>query len=170
MEQAIITPSCGTGTLDPMDAEKVFEITSGLSISMREKYGFKILVVAGPKDLKLAQAVIKHIHYPVINLAARTSVSQLASVLKRCRLFISNDSGPAHLASSFGINTIVLFGPTLPEITAPRSERVKIFQDDIGCKLPCYQIDCPDNRCMQSISVEQIFATVKRIFDSITKN
>jgi len=39
-EQAIITPSCGTGSLDPQDAEKVFEMTAALSKAMREKYGY----------------------------------------------------------------------------------------------------------------------------------
>ena len=40
VEQAIITPSCGTGSMDPEDAEKVFEMTALLSNAMREKYGF----------------------------------------------------------------------------------------------------------------------------------
>ena len=39
-EQAIITPSCGTGSMDPADAEKVFELTAALSVTMKEKYGF----------------------------------------------------------------------------------------------------------------------------------
>lgn len=40
MEQAIITPSCGTGSMSPEDAEKVFELTGKLSARMKEKYGF----------------------------------------------------------------------------------------------------------------------------------
>jgi hypothetical protein len=40
VEQAIITPSCGTGSMDPADAELVFEMTHSLSKAMREKYGF----------------------------------------------------------------------------------------------------------------------------------
>ncbi|MBU3914902.1 hypothetical protein KKA14_05145, partial [bacterium] len=40
IEQAIITPSCGTGSMDPTDAEKVFEMTSALSKHMRDKYNF----------------------------------------------------------------------------------------------------------------------------------
>lgn len=38
VEQAIITPSCGTGTMESADAEKVFEMTQSLCIAMREKY------------------------------------------------------------------------------------------------------------------------------------
>jgi hypothetical protein len=40
IEQAIITPSCGTGSMDPQDAEKVFDMTQSLSIAMKDKYGF----------------------------------------------------------------------------------------------------------------------------------
>ena len=39
-EQAIITPSCGTGSMEPADAEKVFQLTHDLSIRMKQKYGF----------------------------------------------------------------------------------------------------------------------------------
>lgn len=41
VEQALLTPSCGTGSMDPADAEKVFETLSQLSATMRSKYGFK---------------------------------------------------------------------------------------------------------------------------------
>ncbi len=44
-EQAIITPSCGTGSMDPQDAEKVFEMTQILSVKMREKYSFEQLIL-----------------------------------------------------------------------------------------------------------------------------
>jgi hypothetical protein len=40
IEHAIITPSCGTGSMEPEDAEKVFEMTNQLSLAMKEKYGF----------------------------------------------------------------------------------------------------------------------------------
>jgi hypothetical protein len=40
IEQAIITPSCGTGSMDPDDAEKVFDITNRLAVAMKKKYGF----------------------------------------------------------------------------------------------------------------------------------
>ena len=39
-EQAVITPACGTGSMQPEDAEKVFELTALLSKTMQEKYGF----------------------------------------------------------------------------------------------------------------------------------
>jgi hypothetical protein len=42
VEQALITPACGTGTMEPVDAEKVFDITCGLSEAMREKYGLEL--------------------------------------------------------------------------------------------------------------------------------
>ena len=40
-EQAVITPSCGTGSMEPADAEKVFELTAKLSVAMKEKYGYE---------------------------------------------------------------------------------------------------------------------------------
>ena len=69
---------------------------------LADKYGFKIIIFSGVKDIKLAERVENTLKHRAINLAGRTSVSQLASTLKRCRLFISNDSGPVHIASALG--------------------------------------------------------------------
>ncbi|MFH1354977.1 MAG: lipopolysaccharide heptosyltransferase II, partial [Candidatus Omnitrophota bacterium] len=75
-----------------------------------EKYGFRVIVISGPREIRLADQVIKEIDYPVINLAGKTSISQLASIIKRCDLFISNDSGPVHIATALGVPVVSIFG------------------------------------------------------------
>jgi heptosyltransferase II len=68
---------------------------------LASRYNFKILILAGPREMHLANKIAAdpEIKGKIINFAGKTSVSQLASILKRCVLFISNDSGPVHIAS-----------------------------------------------------------------------
>ena len=132
-----------------------------------EKYGFKVLLITGPKDIVLAQNVIKHMHYPAINLSGRTSVSQLASVLKRCRLFISNDSGPVHIASAVGTPVISIFGRNQkglsPTRWGPTGKNDRILHKEVGC-IECLAHNCiKDFACLKAITVDDVLNTVDLI-------
>ena len=125
-----------------------------------ERYGFKVLVIAGPKDLALAQSLIKHMHKPAVNLAGKTSVSQLASVLKRCNLFISNDSGPVHIAASVGTPVISIFGRNQkglgPVRWGPTGKKDKILHKEVGC-IECLAHNCTKKfACIKAITVDDV--------------
>ena len=135
-----------------------------------ERYGFKVLVIAGPKDLALAQSVIKHMHKPAVNLAGKTSVSQLASVLKRCNLFISNDSGPVHIAAALGTPVISIFGRNQkglsPTRWGPTGKKDKILHKEVGC-IECLAHNCTKKfACIKAITVDDVINAT----DSILKN
>lgn len=101
------------------------------------------------------------------NMCGKTNLDELAVLMKSFDLFISNDSGPAHLAAALGINTFVLFGPTVSAITGQRGKNVKLFcrlsAKEAGCKLPCYNLNCKNNICMQNIDKNDIFNEAKKI-------
>lgn len=135
-----------------------------------EKYGFKVLIIAGPKDTKIAQALSKNIHYPAINLAGRTSVSQLASILKRCQLFISNDSGPVHIASAVGTPVISIFGRNQkglsPKRWRPVGKKDRILHKEVGC-IECLAHNCvKEFACLKAITVDDILDVADSILQS----
>ena len=136
---------------------------------LAQNYGFKILVIAGPKDVKLAEALVKHLRSSVINLAGKTSITQLASLLKRCSLFISNDSGPVHIASAVGTPVISIFGRNQaglsPRRWGPVGLKDKILHKEAGC-IECLAHNCQKQfACLKAISVEDVVAAA----DSILK-
>jgi ADP-heptose:LPS heptosyltransferase len=93
-----------------------------------------------------------------------TTLGQLAALMAKASLVISNDSGPMHIAVSQKTKTICLFGPTSPEITGPLgSGDYTVIRKDVGCEVPCYQLDCNDNRCMKAISVYDVLQAVQKI-------
>ena len=129
-----------------------------------DKYGFKVLLVAGPHDLTLAERLIKHMHQPVINFTGKISISQLASLLKRCQLFISNDSGPVHIASAIGIPVISIFGRNQkglsPQRWGPLGIKDKTLHKEVGC-IECLAHNCErEFACLKAITVEDVVNAV----------
>ena len=98
-------------------------------------------------------------------LTGKLTLNQLIGLMSLAKLVISADSGPLHIANSLGTNVVGLFGPTRPEITGPRgSGRAIVLQHAVGCnKEACYYLDCPDNICMQAISVEDVVNATKQV-------
>ena len=132
-----------------------------------EKYGFKVFVLAGPKDTALAQSVIKSMRHAAINLGGKTSVSQMASLLKRCNLFISNDSGPVHVGSAVGAPTISIFGRAQkglgPKRWGPLGEKDRVLHKNVGC-VECLAHNCVKGfACLRAITVDDVIAAADAI-------
>ena len=103
----------------------------------------------------------------IANLTGKTNLSQLASILKRSDLFISNDSGPVHMAVALGVPVISIFGrkqPGLgPKRWGPLGEKSISLHKDIGCQV-CLAHDCKrDFACLKAIDVKEVFAYVEKL-------
>lgn len=89
----------------------------------------------------------------VINLAGLTSLSQAISVLSRCHLTLSNDSGLMHLSGALDVPVVAVFGPTDPMTTSPLSRRFTILRAPAPCS-PCLKRECPRARriCLEELT------------------
>ncbi len=100
-----------------------------------------------------------------VNLAGKTGLGELCAGLKLCRVVLTNDSGPMHVAAALGTPVVVPFGSTSPELTGPGlpgDGRHQLLRANAPCS-PCFLRECPvDFRCMTGISVEQAVAAVLR--------
>jgi len=96
-------------------------------------------------------------------LAGQTTLRELMALLKLCRVLLTNDSGPMHVAAALGTPVVVPFGSTSPELTGPGlpgDPRHRLLKSDAPCS-PCFLRECPiDFRCMQGIGVERAAAAV----------
>jgi heptosyltransferase-2 len=96
---------------------------------------------------------------PAINLAGTTTLRELMAVLKLCRVLLTNDSGPMHVAAALGTPVVVPFGSTSPELTGPGlpgDPRHHLLKSNAPCS-PCFLRECPiDFRCMNGIGVERV--------------
>ncbi|RJP29700.1 MAG: lipopolysaccharide heptosyltransferase II [Candidatus Omnitrophota bacterium] len=126
----------------------------------------KVIITGGSQDLKLSKEIEGLMkNKPVISVDI-FNLKQLGALLSRIPLFITADSGPLHIASSVGCrNIIAIFGPTSASVTGPvPGDNTLIIQKDVGCKIPCYEVKCPDNRCMKAITPEEVLKEIKKIY------
>jgi len=128
----------------------------------------EIMVIGARKDESLAGGIVKEVRNERCrSVAGMTDLNTLAALLKLSALVISADSGPLHLASAAGADTIALFGPTSQKVTAPRGKGNNItIQHDVGCETPCYNPACgKDHECMKMITVDEVFDAARRILN-----
>ena len=98
-----------------------------------------------------------------VNLAGKTSVKDLINYISQLDLFITGDSGPMHVAASFKVPTITIFGPTKDKETSQWLNIKSInIKKNLACQ-PCMQRVCPlgHHECMKSISAKDVLTAVK---------
>lgn len=134
-----------------------------LADRLAEDFRAAIIFIGTQAQRTLTEDIRGKMNQVSFNFCGKTSLKDLGALMQNFNLFISNDSGPAHLASALGISTLVIFGPTSAEATAPRGKSVRIARKDIDCRVPCYRLDCPDNICLKSLSVEEVYSQAKNI-------
>jgi heptosyltransferase-2 len=97
----------------------------------------------------------------VIDLTAKTSLTELIGVLARADVVVSNDSGAMHLAAALSRPVVAIFGPTDERATRPNGPH-DVLTAPVFCR-PCHLRDCPiDHRCMKRIAADAVFAAVSR--------
>jgi lipopolysaccharide heptosyltransferase II len=127
--------------------------------------GAQIVLTGAPADLPIIENITSRMHEHPINLAGKTSLTQLAALLKRANLLISGDSGPIHMATALGVPIIGIYGPTNPSLSGPVSPDATVLRSTIWCS-PCYNMkdpaDCRFNttQCMKNITPTQVFEVV----------
>ncbi|MDP2750636.1 MAG: glycosyltransferase family 9 protein, partial [Nanoarchaeota archaeon] len=101
----------------------------------------------------------------IFNTVGKNTILQSAAMIKKCKVFISNDSGPMHIAAAVDTNTISIFGPTNPIKLAPLGKKHKYLWAKIKCA-PCYKNGkfpkCSVKKCMNSIEEYVVFNEIKR--------
>lgn len=116
-------------------------------------YNAKVLVFGGPQDISLLQRLKTFMRETPI--VAKINLRQLAALAQRCDLFISNDSGPVHIAAAIHTPTIAIFGPSDPRKYAPYGKGHLVVRKDLPCS-PCGQHRCKSHDCMKLITVEDV--------------
>ncbi len=137
---------------------------SQLADALAQRYGARILFVGGEGDLPLIRGITGRMKSPGLVAAGQTTFRQMGALLERTSLLVSNDSGPLHMGLAVGVPVVALFGPTDPKLTGPQPDaKAETLFGSIGCPVPCYQLNCPANLCMEQISVEQVDAAAGRL-------
>ena len=129
-----------------------------LARGLKERYKAEVVIFGAANDVGLAGEIVKQAKIPLLNLAGKTDLLELARLLKKCRLLITGDTGPMHIAGAVGTKTIVLCGPTR---YGPYGQGHLLLQADIPCIGCGASFQCRKMECMERIGVEDVLEAVE---------
>lgn len=144
---------------------------ASLADMIMRRYGAHVVLTGTQDEEELIRAVADTmVERPVI-AAGELTFRQLAALLKRCSLAISNDTSLVHLAAAMGTPVVALFGPESPLRYRPIGEGHSVLYKEMECS-PCINIHlgetktCDTPVCMASISVEEVWQAVRERLDA----
>ena len=125
--------------------------------------GWRVVLVAGAGERDQAAEVSAMSKRPHLDLSGQTTLPQLAAVLRRAALLVTNDSGPMHLAVAVGTPVVALFGPTEPRAVGPYGPGHMVLWKAVDCSSCTRQHCVRDLACLTAITVEEVCAAVESI-------
>ncbi|HZX48047.1 MAG TPA: glycosyltransferase family 9 protein [Nitrospirota bacterium] len=147
---------------------------SKLIMKLREELGASTVIIGSMDEAGIAEKILsRSVCSFVINLVGRTTLAQMAGIIKLSNLFIGNDSGPLHMASVLGVPFIGIFGPTSAAQLLPDMRRGIVVSSTLSCS-PCYLHQplfkplCHSDEnspCMKSVSVDEVMEVVRKQYN-----
>jgi lipopolysaccharide heptosyltransferase II len=140
-------------------AQRFAQLADGLIAQER----MRIIIVGSGAEASQIEEMSRQMSQPMINLAGQTDLLQLAALLRRSNLLVSNDSGPIHLAAAVGTPVVAIFGPTDPSRIGPYGDGHVVLRKEIDCSR-CTRRRCVrDALCMKAIDVSEVFEAVRAV-------
>lgn len=125
----------------------------------------KIVLTGSPAEHEFAEALRSS--SITINLVGKTTILQLGALLERCKVYLTCDSGPMHIAAAVGTATVSLFGPTDPTRHRPYGTGHAVIEKSVSCR-PCYKRTCHRRDapylCMKAIDTAKVGKALERKF------
>ncbi len=128
--------------------------------------GFTPVLVGGPDDKALGARIAKDCG--ALDLVGKTDLEELKALMGRLSAFVTNDSGPMHLAAAAGVPVVAIFGATTRELGFfPYGPGHRVIETDLACR-PCGlhgARECPEGHflCMRLLTVDQVHAACRDV-------
>lgn len=132
-----------------------------------KRRGVKVVVIAGETDKRIGEEMASSMKERCLDLSGKTTVGDIAGILKRSKLFISNDSGPVHVACAVGTPVVAIFGRSdrglSPRRWGPSNKGDVVIHKDVGC-LDCLAHNCVLGfKCLQAITVDEVVKSAEEL-------
>jgi lipopolysaccharide heptosyltransferase II len=120
--------------------------------------GCRIVFTGSAEERDLVETIRGAMQAPSHSLAGRLPLAELAALLERAPLLITNNTGPVHVAAALGTPVVDLYALTNPQHT-PWLVPCRVLSHDVPCKY-CYKSVCPEghNDCLRRITPQEIVA------------
>jgi len=158
----VVAPGAAYGDAKRWPLERFREVAARIA---GEK-GWSIVVVGSKEESEAVDHAFENVGENWINLAGKTGVAELLSVVRGASLLIGNDSGVSHISSAMGIPTVSIFGSTSPSWTVPIGPYSLCIYRGIPCS-PCFERRCPKGEpvCLTQIGVDEVLKASTALLD-----
>lgn len=133
-----------------------------------DRLGATLILFGGPDSTERIPRILASMNRKPM-LAPPLTLKQLCALLRRCRVVVSADSGPLHLAAAVGAATVGLYGPSDPAVSGPRGGNVAILCKTCSCKGPkgpFINRRCGERTCIKSLEVEEVFEATRELLET----
>ncbi len=131
--------------------------------TLAARYPVKIILVGSSQITDVAQVIMNLTRVPVLDMTGKTSVGELAGLMKRCNLLVSNDSGPVHIATGVGTPCVSIFTRNHPGINPQRWQPLGRFSMVVSVPLQKSHLqDVPE--CLETIPTHAVWEAVDALF------
>ena len=127
-----------------------------------EKYNAKVILLGNIKEKVICDSIVDVAKGKVINLCGATNIKELMGIIAKCRIIITNDGGPLHIAVGLGVKSVSIFGPVGEVVYGPypdNKQHIVISRKNLECR-PCYKkfryVKCNNRLCLDLIKVEEV--------------
>jgi heptosyltransferase-2 len=143
-----------------------------------DELGGRIIIFGSPAEAGIASdivnsiaqirgvepSVLKREGSPVAIMAGKTGLRDLAALISECDAFITNDSGPMHMASALYVPVVAIFGSTDSRSTGPFGKGHRVLTANLPCS-PCMKRECPEKHlaCMNAVTADDVFAALQEV-------
>jgi heptosyltransferase-2 len=128
-----------------------------------KEWGARVVVIGTEKEKDLGETLISATAPGALNCCGMTGLGEALALIKRCQLFVSNDSGLMHVAAALNVPTVAIFGSTDPLATGPRGKNARIVKQDTECS-PCLKPECPVGyRCLLSVQPDDVWREMEKL-------
>lgn len=132
-----------------------------------KRFNKKIVIIAGANDGECGGKVADEMENESLNLSGDLSIGELAALLERADLLISNDSGPVHIAVALGVPVVAIFGRKQrglgPKRWGPAGKNDIVLHKDAGC-IECMAHDCAsDFKCLDAVKTDEVIAAAGKL-------
>lgn len=134
-----------------------------------QHFNANVLIFGGQKEAELVHTVADLMDARAVTFAGNLQIRELAACVEKCDLFLTNDTGPMHIAAAVGTPTVSLFGPGNHIRFQPLGELHQTIRHDVPCS-PCKQFTdkCKDNICMKGIGIDEVWESVSHTLAKTT--
>ncbi|MGD9300395.1 MAG: lipopolysaccharide heptosyltransferase II [Desulfobacterales bacterium] len=141
------------------------EYFARLAELLEQRWNCRLLLFVGPGEETIGNKIVQLSRANIINTGAdNVDLALLKPLIQRCRLLVTNDTGPRHYAVAFDIPVVVIMGPTDPRYTNANLDKTTVLRQELDCS-PCHLKECPldEHSCMEQISPQVVLQAAEKL-------